>query len=92
MAVASTLLIAVVVWQPAHWPLLVAGGVLCASPDLMWFPKFWRSMRGDNTVRAENRLMAFHRVIQWAERPWGAYVEAIWFLAVGSAVLAKTMY
>ncbi len=89
MLLAFCVLVALAVVQPTHWQLMIAGGVLCASPDLMWFPKFLRSLRGDNKPRRGGIIMRFHKSIQWAERPWGFYVEALWFAVIGFVILEK---
>ena len=86
MALAAVPLVLLAILQPEHWFLLVVGGVLCASPDLMWIPKYVRHLRGLPEA-PKNWLMRFHSWIQWGERPWGIWVELAWFIAVGWLVL-----
>ena len=88
MGVAAFLLVLLAVLQPEHWLLLAIGGVLCASPDLMWIPKYVRHLRGLPEA-PKNWLMRFHSWIQWGERPWGIWVELAWFIGVGFLVVAR---
>lgn len=86
MLIASAVLLAILGLQPANWPLLILGGVLCASPDLMWMPNYLRYLLHKPT-KPSNWLMRFHTWIQWGERPWGILVELVWFASVGSVLL-----
>lgn len=88
-AVALVVLLLIAIIRPADWPLVMLGGVLCASPDLMWMPGFIRSLRGEKQRRQLHGLMKFHSFIQWGERPWGIWLEAVWFLAIGFVLAAK---
>ena len=61
---AATALISLLLIQPEYWVLLIAGGVACASPDIMWLPHFLRTKRG-YTAKPQNILLRFHKNIQW---------------------------
>jgi len=80
-SVAAAVLITILVTQPVHWPWLLLGGVLCASPDLWSAPRFFRFLRSGATIRNSDWFARFHSRIQWGERLWGAWVEVIWFAA-----------
>ncbi len=76
--------------QPAHLWLLVLGGVLAASPDLMWLPDFTAALR--HAVKpVYGSIRQFHARIQWYQRPNGAYIEAAWFVAVFIACFGFTI-
>lgn len=87
MTLASVLLLFILISQPAHWPLLIAGGILGASPDLMWLGPWLDELRGKNK-NAPGFIRRFHSWIQWGERTWGIGIELIW-LAGGLYLLAK---
>ena len=79
MLIALALLVGVVVLQPENWELIVLGGILCASPDLMWIPKYVRHLQGKPN-RPNRGIAKFHSWIQWGERPWGIWIELAWFI------------
>ena len=79
MSLAMAVLISIAVLGLPNWPLLVACGVACASPDLMWLPRWIDEMRGKKPP-AMGAIRKFHSRIQWCERSWGIGVEAIWFM------------
>ena len=78
---AAAALVSLYILQPEYWLLLVAGGIACASPDLMWLPHFLRTKRG-YTTKPHNVLLRFHKKIQWGEREWGIWVELLWAVTV----------
>jgi hypothetical protein len=86
--VAAIVLATIAILHPAGWLLMVACGIACASPDLMWMPKFIRHKLGKPPVPRGNWLLRFHHWIQWCERGWGAYVEAVWCVGMGYIVLS----
>ncbi len=86
MFIAAAMLLALAVLQPDAWFLLALGGVLCASPDLMWMPNYVRYLQSKPT-KPNNAFMRFHSWIQWGERPWGIWVELVWFFVIGWLVL-----
>lgn len=79
MGVAASFLLAITLLQPENWPLLVLGGILSASPDLMWLPRWLQELQGKDPGKL-HLIGRFHSWIQWAEKPWGLIVELIWFL------------
>lgn len=64
--------------------VVLAGGLLAISPDLMWL-KFFISgkpaMKGSKKSRL-NQIRRFHHWIQWSESRRGIYAEAAWFFLV----------
>jgi purine-cytosine permease-like protein len=65
----------------ASWVLLL-GMILAFAPDLVWIHHFYYERRYKK-VRQEGRLSRFHAWIQWGERPWGVFIELVWFSAMG---------
>lgn len=76
--IASSILLTLVVLMPGYWLLPVAGALLSMAPDLMWFPNFLR-VTGGRKLKKPDAITRWHKSIQRYERPWGIYVEAIWF-------------
>lgn len=56
---------------------------LAASPDFMWMPDYVRIKQGKKPLGKTNLIMKFHSLIQWFQRPIGAFVEVAWLIAVG---------
>lgn len=77
---AAALLFVIFALHPTNWLLIAACGVACASPDLMWFPRWLREINGKKP-KPMNKLERFHAQIQWAEREkwWGIVCETAWF-------------
>ncbi len=86
MAVAGSILLAIIVWQPVNWPLLVAGGILAASPDLMWFPHWVNELRG-RPNKELGAISKFHSAIQRYTHFRNWPIEAAWFLVSGLLLL-----
>jgi hypothetical protein len=80
MILAATILIWIAVVRPIHWPLLIACGILAASPDLMWLPNYIRGLRKMPLKTKKYLLMRFHAWVQWGEYPWGYVIEIPWFV------------
>ena len=76
---AASFLLAILLLQPDNWLVMIAGGILAASPDLLWFPYWVLELRGK--PRQPGRVSHFLGWIQWCERPWGIYVEIAWLIA-----------
>lgn len=74
--------------HPPGWFYICLAAVLGTSPDLMWFPSFLRVRRGKPRHSGTNWLLRFHTIIQWAERPWGIWIEICWAL-ICAALLAS---
>lgn len=89
-ALALIILGSIVLTRPEHWLLMVAAGIACASPDIMWLPKFWRFINAGVVRSRENKLMAFHRAIQ-REYMWGIWVEAGFFV-IGAVSLTRVLF
>lgn len=86
-SIALIILGSMVVLQPAYWLLAVACGIAAASPDLMWFPRWVRDVRG-RPPKPFNAIMRFHGKIQWAEKPYNYPYEIVWFIC-GLFLLVK---
>lgn len=78
---ALMVLVLMLILHPPHMWLLIFGGILGASPDLMWIPDFISALRG-LPAPVYGRIRRFHSKIQWYQEPKGAWVEAAWFVAV----------
>ncbi len=83
MGAAMALLIVVAALQPANWLLIIASGIACASPDLMWLPR-WISELSGKKNKPMGPIRRFHAKIQWAEHEsWrNATSELVWFSAM----------
>lgn len=88
-ALAMAVLISIFLLQLPNWPLLIASGIVCASPDLMWLPRWITELKG-KTPKPMGFVRKFHAKIQWAEvqDQFGVLSEVAWFvfmlLALGS--------
>ncbi len=89
-ALAGAVLLSLVFLQPVHWQIIVLGGVLCASPDLLQIPRYIRYLKTGNTAPDTDWLSRFHDFIQWGERSWGIFVELA-YAGVLLVLLAKTL-
>ena len=88
MLLALTVLVVIMVLQPAHWRLLLACGVFASAPDLMWLPLY---IRGLYSIKAHpfNRIQRFHDGIQWSVSPQGIRIELAWFTGVLAILLGR---
>jgi hypothetical protein len=66
--------------RPQHWLLAAVCAFVAASPDLASFGRY-RSARQGKPLRP-NRYLDFSKGIQRFERPIGAVVEVVWFIAM----------
>lgn len=89
MAVAASFLLSIAFIQPDNWLLIIACGIACASPDLMWLPRWLNEVKGVKN-RPLNKIESFHKNIQWGERPWGWILEIAWFLPFFVIYLNRT--
>lgn len=72
-------------------PLVTALCMMAAqAPDALWVFEYAHAQRRGQYLE-RNWYLRFHKAIQWCERKWGAYVEAVYFLGIGSVIwlLAK---
>jgi hypothetical protein len=80
------LIILVLTFNYLAWVTLAAA-ILAVSPDFEWFSRevinsFWHK-RFSST-----QFNRFHAKIQWCEKPWGFYVELVFFV-VGYFLVRK---
>lgn len=61
-------------FQPNNWGILVLGGLVAVSPDVLWLPYFLADLK--HQQKEHSKLAKFLKWIQWGERPWGIYIEA----------------
>lgn len=82
MGLAASVLLGILLLQPSNWILLITGGVLCASPDLMWLPRWINELRGKENPDM-GIIEKFHANIQWAEQQtwFGIVCEVVWLCA-----------
>ncbi len=78
---AFMMLVLLLILHPAHMWLLIFGGILAASPDLMWLPDFIAALRG-KIAPVYGKIRRFHSKIQWYQQPNGVWIEAAWFIVV----------
>ncbi|CAN5153769.1 hypothetical protein BH09PAT3_BH09PAT3_5740 [soil metagenome] len=89
-ALAGLSVMAIVYFQhPEHVFTIIAGGILCASPDLLQIPRYIRYLTTKNAEPYNDPISRFHHYIQWGERPWGYLVEAPWFGSMFYLLLAR---
>lgn len=85
MFVASVVLLSIAATRPAFWPLMIACGILAASPDLMWFPNYLRGLKGQK-LKTNGAIASLHSKVQWLTGPFGAAIELLWFLLALSLI------
>lgn len=76
-----SIIAALLVLQPLHWPLIVLCGLIAVAPDVIWLPHYLADRRGE--YREPSHFARFSKWIQWGERPWGIYIELAWLVAFG---------
>ena len=64
--------------QPDYWPVIILGGIACASPDLWSARRMLRFIKTGNPAVQDDWFSQAHSKIQWGERPWGIWIEIIW--------------
>ncbi len=69
--------------QPENWLLASICAFVAASPDLLWIPRYVKTLSG--RVWQPNRYERFASNIQWFMKPSGAVVEIAW--AAGCIIL-----
>ena len=70
--------------EPPLWTELCM--LVAFIPDAVWALHYVVAQR-TGIYRELNAFNRFHKAIQWCERSWGVYVEAMWFV-----ILALSMY
>ncbi len=80
------------VWllAPAHMWVVIFGGVLAASPDLMWLPDFIAALNG-KAKPVYGPIRRFHSKIQWFQKRLGLVTEGAWFIVAFIAAFAFTI-
>lgn len=76
-------------WFPEQKWVIWGCMVAAASPDLAWA---YYHLYVEHVKRRKPKLdpvSKFHAWIQWSSSYPGAYVEAVWFVLMGLAVLAR---
>ncbi len=68
------------VLQPANWLLAAGCAFVATAPDLAWINKYISTLRGKHW--RPSRYSQFAKRIQWFEKPIGAVVEVVWFVAM----------
>lgn len=72
-SVSLAMYITLIALMPQNFVLITAGMFFAALPDLFYIPDILWGKRYDPKV-----VQRFHHWIQWGERPWGLFVEAVW--------------
>lgn len=85
--IGGSVLIALLINQPADYWWLVTGGILAASPDLLSVTYFIDIVR--HRTHHFGVVQRFLRRIQWSESLPGLAVEVIWFSAIGTLLLTR---
>jgi hypothetical protein len=88
-ALAASFLLFIFLVRPDQWPLLIACGILGASPDLLWIPAWLRELKTGKDPRY-NRFEQLLVDIQWCTSPQLYIVEVIWLLGGLYAFFALT--
>lgn len=71
--------------RPDAWLLTAVCAFLATSPDLFWINRYRLALQ--NKPWRPNLYSRFASKIQWFERPIGAAVEAVWFVAGASLLM-----
>lgn len=87
VAIASSVLLALLLVQPPEYLWLVLGGVLAASPDLLSIPHFVDSLL--HRPYRPGPVRRFLSWIQWSQTVPGVVVEALWFFGGGLLLLSR---
>ncbi len=90
--IAAGLILSVFLLQPSNWLLVIASGIACASPDLMWMPDWLRTI-SEKKQKKPGLIKKFHAKVQWAERydRIGLVIEVIWF-GFMMMILIRSLY
>ena len=88
MTLAALVLLTLFLARPVHYWLLIAGGVTCASPDLLSIPIYIRMLRHQAPKKLSG-LQGFLSRIQWSESVPGLAVEVVWAMVMSSIVYIR---
>ena len=72
------------------WNLALLAGIIAVSPDLEWGYRYFFFERKGLTP-PKTPLTDFHQKIQWCERSWGIFSEAILF-SIGFVILLARLH
>lgn len=81
MIIAALCLAGILLLRPENSWIILVGGVLGASPDLMWYAKF-AAANQHHQPPTSGFIRRFHARIQWYEKPRGAIIEAVWCIVM----------
>ena len=73
--IATSFVAGIIALQPANWALLVACSLVAVLPDVIWLPYYIADLK--QQLKPHGAFARFSKWIQWGERPWGIYVEAV---------------
>jgi hypothetical protein len=73
------LVLVLAISQPAHWLLAAVCAFAAASPDLLSFNRYQKTLSKKGWKAGWYTKFAGN--IQWFERPIGGFVELAWFIA-----------
>jgi hypothetical protein len=87
VAIALSVLLALLIVRPDQYLLLIAGGIAAASPDLLSIPHLIASLL--KRPYRPGPIRRFLSWIQWSQTTFGIVVEFVWFFSVGSLLLSR---
>jgi hypothetical protein len=73
------LVVVLALTRPEHWALAAVCAFVAASPDLLWIPRYIKTLSGKQWKPSAYSKFALN--IQWFTKPVGAVVEIVWFIA-----------
>jgi hypothetical protein len=85
----TAMLTALLTFKPENWALILLCGLAALLPDAVWLPYYMHDRKHPESKKRK-RFDDVLKRIQWGERPWGIYVEAVWFIGT-AALLAVTI-
>jgi hypothetical protein len=83
------IVILLVLSRPRHWQLAAFCAFSAASPDLFWIPRFVHRIKTGKDRDPKSPFLRFHAWIQWKTGPRLWWIEAVWFLVIGSLVAVR---
>ncbi len=87
MSIAASILLTILLSRPEHYLIILAGGILAASLDLLALPEFFDVIH--HRAHKFGSVQAFLKKIQWSETTKGFAVEAAWLAMVGTLLVQK---